>query len=209
MAAPTACQRETIGHHSFDGASGEDANGQGDVARWHDLAMAEEHVSVDVEAFGVLPQDDQVGVLRHGGHTCQRQCWADIGVELVVLSQFAAGHRAPRLVPIGGIGSTVVRTHDPAVSERQRLLRGGGHRIAAFADRLPADRQGLPIDRHTRLRRRGIGQCDGGRHDLGPDAVAVEHGHLVSHVALLLLSRRSSTVNNLVDAECTASRIGM
>jgi hypothetical protein len=130
-------------------------------------------VAVGVEALGVLPHDDQVGAGDDGVAALERLGGAHVGVQVEVLADGAAGVElgAERL----GVGRAVVGAEQPTVGLREGGEGGLGGGFAAFLYRPEAQGQFLPGDgRGSGGREGGVGDQDGGGHDLGADAVAVQ-----------------------------------
>jgi hypothetical protein len=105
----------------------EPARGQREVGRGHELAGAEKHRAVGVEALGVLARDHEVdGRAAAGRKAAAAARRADIGEQVEALAQFA--RRIETALRHGRIVIVRDRPEDHAVGRARRLGRGVGHR---------------------------------------------------------------------------------
>jgi hypothetical protein len=148
------------------------AHGERQVRGRHELAGAEEHGAVGVEAFGVLARDHQVDrrpAARRKAAAALRR--TDIGVEIEQLAQ--AARRIAAALLHRRVGIVVDRPEDHAVGRPRRLDRRIRQRGALRPQRHEPDR-----DRRERKAEladpvRGSHDLHGGRGDLRPDTVAL------------------------------------
>jgi hypothetical protein len=168
---------------------------QREVRRGHELAGAEEHGAVGVEALGVLARDDEVdGRSAARGKAAAASRRADIGKQVEPLAQFArrvkTALRQRRIIVVR------YRSEDHAVGGLgrvdRRLRQGGALRP-----------QGRKPDRHRRERETELKDVIGGaknRHgrsrDLRADAVALHHDNSdrCTHQQISFVSRTQRSV---------------
>ena len=73
--------------HSFAAAARDASQRNGDIRRDEDLAASLLHIPVGIEAFGILPDDDQIHVLVRRFHPRQCDDGADAGEQFEPLTE--------------------------------------------------------------------------------------------------------------------------
>ena len=171
------------------GLPGDLAHGERKIRRRHEFAGAEKHVAVGVEAFGVFAHDDEVDRLATTRRkTLTRARRADIGVKFENFAQLAGRIAAalrerrifvvrdrPEHHAVGSLGS---------IDHRLRQGRALG------AQRGQADRRHFEDEPQTEF---SVGRAQHGercRHDLRPDAVAIQNQQIDDVIYTLIVHDR-------------------